>query len=226
VPSLIYDYITPPDEEKESPWFEPIDELGRVNRLAFTLENFLDARYENEKGETSYRQWVNFFLSQGYNLDEARRDPLPGEKRQPFDPLVARMTLKPFPNLYFLGSTAWDWDQDKLTDLNLTLDLSVPRSGNRRDLYRIDYIDQEGSNESLNFSIDVNLAYGFSAGVLLNRDLVTKQNVYSSYWLGYRSQCWGVKLSVDRQPGVTRFLLSVDLLGLIEDIGGRIWQVD
>jgi LPS-assembly protein len=226
MPGLIYDYRTPPDEEKESPWFEPIDVLGRVNRLAFTLENFLDARYENEKGETSYRQWVNFFLSQGYSIDEARRDTLPGEKKQPFEPLAARMTLKPFPNLYFLGSAAWDWDKDELAALNLTLDLSVPRSGNRKDLYKIDYVDREGSNESLNFLIDVNLAYGFSAGVLLNRDLVAKQNVYSSYWLGYQSQCWGVKLSVDRQPGVTRFLISFDLLGLIEDVGGKVWGLE
>jgi LPS-assembly protein len=225
-PSLIYDYRTSPDEEKESPWFEPIDELGKVNRLAFTLENFLDARYEDEKGAKSYRQWVNFFIGQGYDIDEARRDTLPGEKKQPFEPLAARMTLKPFSNLYFLGAAAWDWYENDLTDLNLTLDLSVPRSGNRKDTYRIDYVDREGSNDSLNFLIDVNLVYGFSAGVLLNRDLVAKQNVYSSYWLGYKSQCWGVKLSVDRQPGVTRFIVSFDLMGLIEDVGGRIWQVD
>jgi LPS-assembly protein len=226
MPSLIYDYRTPPDEENESPWFEPIDVLGRVNRLAFTLETFLDARNENEKGEVSYRQWTNLFLSQGYNLDEARRDPLPGEKKQPFEPLAARMTVKPFPNLYFLGGTAWNWDEGKLTDLNLTLDLSVPRSGNKKDVYRIDYVDQEGTNDSLNFLIDVNLTYGFSAGVLLNRDLVADQNVYSSYWLGYQSQCWGVKLSFERQLAVTRFLISFDLIGLIENVGGSIWQVD
>lgn len=226
MPSLVYDYRTPPDEEEQSPWFEPIDVLGRVNRLAFTLETFLDARNENEKGERSYRQWANLFLSQGYNIDEARHDPLPGEKKQPFEPLAARMTVKPFPNLYFLGSTAWDWDMDKFTFLNLTLDLSVPRSGNRKDVYRIDYVDQEGTNDSLNFLIDVNLTYGFSAGVLLNRDLVADQNVYSSYWLGYQRQCWGVKLSLEKQLAVTRFLISFDLIGLIENVGGSIWQVD
>jgi hypothetical protein len=53
-PSLIYDYRTPPDEQKESPWFDPIDVPGRVNRFSFSLENFLDARDENEKGETSH----------------------------------------------------------------------------------------------------------------------------------------------------------------------------
>jgi hypothetical protein len=74
--------------------------------------------------------------------------------------------------------------------------------------------------------LDVNLAYGFSAGGLLNRDLETERNVYSSYWLGYQSQCWGVKLSLEKQPGITRFLISFDLLGLIEDVGGKVWGLE
>jgi LPS-assembly protein len=164
-PSLIYDYRTAPDETKQSPWFDPIDELGKVNRVAFSLENFLDARSENQKGETSYRQWVNFFLSQGYNIDEARRDTLPGEEKQPFEPLAARLTLYPWPDLYFLGSGSWDWDEDKLTALNLALELSVPRSGGRKDRYKVDYLDVDGSTKSLNFLIDVNLAYGCSIGI-------------------------------------------------------------
>ena len=107
-PVLTYSYRADQDEDKASPWFEPIEEKGDVHRVAFSLENFLNARLENEAGKVSYRQWANFNITQGYNINEARRDGSAGGKKKPFEPLTAILVLKPLTSIDFLGTVEWD----------------------------------------------------------------------------------------------------------------------
>jgi LPS-assembly protein len=214
-PSLAYEYGVFPDERDESPWFNPLDqEESKVNRVVFSIENFLDARTENEEEMVSYRQLATFTLTQGYDLNEARRDEMPGEEKEALEPLLATMILRPFPGLHFLGRTEWDYEKDSLTTVDLSLDLSLPRSGGRRDRFAVDYVDVEGRNKALNFSADVHLAHGFSAGTLLNRDLDLKKSSYSTYWLEYRSQCWGVRFGAKKEDEETSLILTFHLFGL------------
>jgi len=94
---LSYNYRVPYGQGDESPWFEPVDVDGKKNSITFSLENFFDARLENKKGQVTYRQWATFNLSQEYDIDEKRRHEDPGRKREPFSPLSADFTLRPFP---------------------------------------------------------------------------------------------------------------------------------
>jgi LPS-assembly protein len=214
-PSLAYEYGVFPDEQDESPWFNPLDqEESKVSRVVFSIENLLDARMENEEGMVSYRQLATFTLTQGYDISEARRDEAPGEEKKGFEPLLATVILRPFHGLHFLGRTAWDYEKDKLTTVDLSLDLSLPRSGGRTDRFAVDYVDVEGSNRGLNFLADVHLSHGFSAGTLLNRDLDLKISSYSTYWLEYKSQCWGVRLGAKKEDEETSFMLTFHLFGL------------
>jgi LPS-assembly protein len=212
-PSLTYDYGVFPDERDESLWFNPLDRESKVNRIVFSIENLLDARMEDEKGGISYRQLASFNLSQGYNIDEARRDEASVEEDEAFEPLLATMILRPFPGLYFVGRAEWDYEMDKVTTVDLSLDLSVPRSGNRRDRYALDYVDRENGNRSLKFWADVNLSHGFSAGASISRDLDLKHSIHSGYWMEYESQCWAVEVGMEEEEVGTRFMLSVRLLG-------------
>ncbi|MBN1830718.1 MAG: LPS-assembly protein LptD [Deltaproteobacteria bacterium] len=213
-PSLTYDYGVFPDEREESLWFNPLDRDSKVNRIVFSVENLLDARMENEKGEVSYRQLVRFSLSQGYNIDEARRDKGPmEEKKEAFEPLLAAMILRPLPGLYFVGRAEWDYETDKVTTVDLSLDLSVPRSGNRRDRYALDYVKVENGNRSLKFLADVNLSHGFSAGASINRNLDLKHDIRNGFWMEYESQCWALQVGMEEEEAGTRFMLSVRLLG-------------
>ncbi len=212
-PSLTYDYGTSPDERDKSQWFSPLDRESKVNRIVLSIENLLDARMENEKGVVSYRQLARFNLSQGYSIDEARRDESPGEEKEALEPLLATMILRPFPGMYFVGRTAWDYEKDKVTTVKLSLDLSVPRSGNRKDRYALDYVDEENGKRSLKFWADVNLSHGFSAGASINRDLDLKHDIRSGYWVEYESQCWALQAGMEEEEAGTRFMLSVRLLG-------------
>jgi LPS-assembly protein len=212
-PSLTYEYGVSPEERDESLWFNPLDQTSKVNRIVFSLENLLDGRLENKKGVISYRQLATFNLSQGYNIDEARRNEAAGEENEAFEPLLATMILRPFTGLYFMGRAAWDYEEDKATAIDLSLDFSVPRSGNRSDRYALDYVDVENGSKSLKFWADINLAYGFSAGASLNRDLDLKYDIHTGCWVEYESQCWAVQVGMEEEEAGMRFMLSVRLLG-------------
>jgi LPS-assembly protein len=213
-PILSYSYLVPQDKEDESPWFEPIDAEERTNRIALSIENFLDARLENQKGDVKYRQWATLTLSQGYDIDEARRDTKPGEDRKPFEPFIASMRVQPFAGIDFLGTAEWDHYDHEITSADVSLVLTINRSGGRKDYFKFDYQFDEADQESLNYWIDVNLIHGFSAGTSLRRDLDADENVSNSYWLGYESQCWGIKLVTEFEDDETEVTLLFNLLGL------------
>lgn len=211
-PTLAYRYRVPQDPEDPKPWFEPIDSEGKVNQIILTLENFLDARLEDEKGDVTYRQWATLELEQAFDIDEARRDKDDGKKR-PFAPLTVTTTVHPFPNIDLLGFTTWDHHDQQIKSVDLSLDLAVDRSGGRKDTFQIDYQYQTDVTEAINFSADVNLAYGFSAGSSLRRELRFNQSVYDSFWLDYHSQCWGAKFIVEKENADTGVLVRFRLLG-------------
>ena len=213
-PALTYEFRVPKDEDRFRPWFEPIDVEGKINRITFSFDNLLDARSEDDKGGMTYTQWSTLSLSQGYDINEARRDEEPWREKNPFEPLVGILTLKPFPDLYLDAEARWDHEEDEMSFADTSFELSVKRSGGRKDRYKIDYIFVEGENENLNYSLDVNLLYGFSAGTSIKRDLRAGREIQSSYWLEYQSQCWAVRLTTERLDSMDSIMVLFRLTGL------------
>jgi LPS-assembly protein len=219
-PVLRYDYRVPEDDATFDPWFEPIDSVGRVNRLSLDISNFLDARREDTEGNVSYNQWGSLRFSQGYDIDEARRDENPSREKKPFDPLVGVLNLRPFSTLDVQTSARWDWDTSEIPSANISFFYTMARSGGRTDRYKVDYDTRKGGDKFLNFDIDLNLAYGYSVGGGLRRNLVLTRNVSSRFWLNYQSQCWGARLSLDEIDGNKRVFLTINLLNLGQFGGG------
>ena len=229
-PSLYYTYQRYKDNDEESPWFTPIeqDDYGTPwyrtfnettanedrNRVTFSLENFLDARMEDKKGNVTYNQWAIFRLNQGYDIYEATDE----EENQPFTPLTAELIVTPFPALDVRGSTGWDYYQNAFTQTTLSGELTVKRYGGRRDYYEINYqhhlYENADNQTNINFRTNINLTYGFSIGGSLQRDLEVEKNISSAGWVGYQGQCWGVKLGAGQESGDTTFIVAVRLVGL------------
>jgi len=218
-PTLAYTYRGFQDEDDQSPWFEPMEEEGDANLVTFAIENFLDARIEDNNGNVSYRQWAKFTLIQGYNVEEKRRDSEPDRDREPFEPLRAELTLNPFQGLNFFADVEWDHHDNEITYADLSLVLAVNRSGGRMDRFMLDYQYDIDDQKSINAWFDVNLMYGVSAGSSFERDLDLKESISNRYWLKYQRQCWGVKFIVEDENDETSFMLSFQLLGL-GDTGG------
>ena len=228
-PSIYYTYQGYNNDGGEAPWFSPIeqDDYGTPwyltfnqsernqdrNRVAFSLENFLDARMEDGKGNVAYNQWAIFRLNQGYDFQEATED---GENT-PLTPLTAELIVTPFPTLDLRGSTGWDHYENTFTQTTLSGEFTVNRYGGRHDYYEINYqYYRYGENDqaNINFRTNINLAYGFSVGGSLQRDLEVEKNISSAGWLGYQGQCWGVRLGAGKESGDTTFIVAVRLVGL------------
>lgn len=214
-PVLSYEYRDHLDEKDYRPWFEPIDEVEDINQISFSLEHYLDARLENEKGEVTYRQWATLNLTQGYDIDEARRHGGSEGKKEPFLPLSAALVATPFPDLDLRGDIQWDHYDHEIPEASLSLELFIDRSGGRRDTYKVDYLyNREDDRKALDFWLNVNLAYGFSLGSSLERDLEAGQNISNRYWLEYLSQCWGIRFAAEKEDEETSIEVVFRLLGL------------
>lgn len=215
-PELAYRYRDHRNLTEESGWFEPIDEEEDRNELTLSLENFLDARLVDANKRISYRQWVNFKLSQAFDIDEARRDTAPGEKRRPFEPLAASLLLTPHPYLSFLGDARWDYYAGRFTTATLSGQWFLPRTGSRLDSLSVDYHYRADQAESLNLRLYVNLIQGISVSASMQKDLESSEDISSGYWLHYDRQCWGVQVGAEVEDKDTKFTVSVRLLGLGE----------
>jgi LPS-assembly protein len=218
-PTLSYTFRPYQDHEADTPWFEPIDTLARYNVISLSLDNFLDLRREDEKGRPSYSQGARLRIAQGYDLDEARKEIVPGEKRKPFTPLEAKLSLTPVPALDLSARAAWDHYDHHLSSGSVLLDLCVARGEQRRDRYSIDFEYARDSAKTLNYDLAVNLLYGISIGATGKKDLEAHYNIENSYWIGYRSQCWGVRLLYEDLEEDKRTLVMFRLLG-IGEVGG------
>ena len=215
-PSLSYTFRPYQDEEEYKPWFEPVDALSRLNEISLSLVNYLDARREDEKGRPTYSQSANFSLTQGYDIDEARKDKTPGEKREPFGPLKGTLSLTPYPSLDLRANANWDHHEHYISSWGLDLDLTVERSGSRQDSYKIDFVHVRDSTKNLNYEFNINLLYGFSIGANGKRDLMIDHDIESSYWIDYQSQCWGLRLMYEDLDEDKRTMLAFRLLGIGE----------
>jgi LPS-assembly protein len=216
MPSIVYEYRVHRDEDRYKPWFEPVDAYGKINRLTLSIDNFIDVKKVDEKGNITYSQWGTLSLIQGYDMDEARRDIVPWRKREAFEPLSAILTFMPSPNLDLDAEARWDHYKNDISFADLSLEFNFERSSGKKDIYEIDYVYLDEGNKGLSYYLDVNLVHGFSAGSSLQRDLDRHHDIEKSYWLGYRSQCWGVRLIVEKFDEDSRVMLTFNLLGLGE----------
>jgi len=203
VPSLLYEYRSQKDENGYSSWFDPIDAVGKINRITLSIDNLMDAKKQDSKGNITYSQWADLNLTQGYNLDESRLTPLTGI-----------FTLMPSPDLDLNAEFHWDHYKDEISFADLSLKFNISRSEGRKDSYEIDYVNLNEGNKGLSYYLNINLVHGFSAGSSLQRDMALGHNIENSYWLEYMAQCWGTRLTVERFDEESRIMLTFRILGL------------
>jgi LPS-assembly protein len=213
-PEITYRYRGPGDMDRPSPWYEPVDQEGRLNQIVLSLKNFLDARYDrNEK--TTYHQWGYLHIDQAYSIDRAREDLPPGEKHEPLDPLTATLGIHPNSNLRGRVSAEWDHYEKTMTRTSASLDMAVDRKNGDKDYYSLDYSSNKLQNtEHLGISCDIYLRDGISVGGTLERELESRDTIIQQAWIGLEKQCWGVKFGVERVDRSIGFSVMFNLKGL------------
>jgi hypothetical protein len=160
-------------------------------------------------------------VSQGYDIVEARRSEDANIEKRPFQPLSASLTIYPVSQLDLRGSLLWDHYETQITSASTSLELSVDRAGGKTDSFVLNYLYENEGERTLDFSVNLNLLYGFSVGGSMNRNLKRNYDISKDYWIGYQSQCWGLKFVVEKEDRDTSFLVVLNLLGLGEFEQGK-----
>lgn len=216
-PTLSYSFRGIHPEEDDSPWFGPPEASQEENRVVFSLENYLDARVGVQGERVKYRQLVSLKLTQGYDIREARADSNePGQKKEPFDPLEMVLSVRPLKALDLYGTLKWDHYDQEIVSSHVSADLSIKRVGSKRDRYSVEYSYEQGGDEYLSATAQVNLWWGYSAGASVSRDLVGKSYVRRSYWVDYQGQCWGIKVALEEEKEDRRVMFFMRFTGLGE----------
>jgi len=212
-PNLIYEYRSHKDQNLYQPWYESTDEDGDLNRVAFSLDNFIDAKNVDEKGNVTYSQWATFRVMQGYDIHESRRDDNPGQKKEPFEPLSAIFTFMPFQQLDMDAEVQWDHYKGDVSYADVGLRFDFVRASGRTDIYRLDYVYNDNGNKGLTYYFNVYISRGFSIGSTLQRDIDLGHDIEKSLWVEYNSQCWGISLGVNQYDDESRIMFSFKLMG-------------
>jgi LPS-assembly protein len=212
-PSLIYNYRRFELRKGFDSLFDPLNLDGTFNQIALSLDNFLDMRKENVKREVTYGQFGRLSLIQGYNIERPTGSRVPEDETRDFLPLVAFFSISPAYPLTFQAEAEYDHYDNSISFADVSLSMSVKRSGGVKDNYTLGYQYLRDGNKSLNLGFHINLLYGFSVGASQSTNLNARENVQQRYWLDYQSQCWGVRAIGESMAGLNSFMVLFNLAG-------------
>jgi LPS-assembly protein len=213
-PSLIYNYRRYNLRKGFEPLFDPLVRDGTFNQIALSLDNLLDVRKENSKGEITYGQWGRLNVIQGYNIEKPTGSSVPASEKGDFLPLLAFLSISPGYPLTFQAEAEWDYEEEAVSYADASVEFAMKRSGGKYDTYGLDYQYLKNGNKGLNLYFHINLLHGFSVGASQSRDLRENQGVQARYYLDYQSQCWGVRIISETITGLDSFMILFRLAGL------------
>jgi LPS-assembly protein len=213
-PSLIYNYRRYNLRNGFEPLVDPLNPDGTFDQIALSLDNLLDMRKENSKGEVNYGQWGRLNLIQGYNIERPTGSGVPEAEKRDFLPLLGFLSISPAYPLTFQAEAEWDYYEQAVSYADVSLELSIKRSGGKYDTYGVDYKYLTNGTKGLYVSFHINLLDGLSVGASQARDFTQGVGVQEQYYLDYQSQCWGVRLVRNSSAGLESFMVLFTVAGL------------
>ena len=220
------EYRYRPDEDQDAlPYFDYLDRRGAENLLELALVNRWTARLRQDEGAPYYHEFLQIRLAQAYDLDEQRREVLPGdERRRPWGLFRTEVVLHPTRRSFI--------DLDALFDVNtggLTVDRRVEQfnaragytddAGNR---LRLGYYYSGEEEKYLHGNIEMSLLNPLFLGFTQRFDFRDEKSLERSLRAEYRSECWSVALTLTERPDEKSFLVSFALggFGQLAEMGG------
>jgi lipopolysaccharide assembly outer membrane protein LptD (OstA) len=129
--------------------------------------------------------------------------------------------FNPIQSLELKGDMLWDHQRDRVTKSAISASVPFKAFGQRQDSVQLSYQSEREIIRTISLNLYLSLPYGFQTGTSWSRDLKANENVNASYWLGYKHQCYGIKLVVDTAQKTTQWGIFIELLG-IGELGGKL----
>ncbi len=176
-------------------WYDPLREDNNIHCISLLIRQTLDHKLKNR-----YHQIATLWLEQGYNLNHDETE---------FLPLSIILTLNTSKYVSLYSKTLYDHDTDRVKWAFTSIDISLPQI--EADL-RYHYRREESKDLSLDLTIEP--LSGISAGMNIRKELYWDEDLSSSYFIRYESQCWAVQISWSKLDDAKSVMFNFDLRGL------------
>lgn len=189
---------------------------GEQNAVAWSLTNTFTAKLKDEKGASSYLEFLRLKLFQMYDINEAKKgmESITAERR-PLSDIGIEFDLAPHKYLSFAARNYYSiyngWKQTNY-DLNI--------SDWRGDKLTVGYRYTLNSIEEINVSLMAMITKNIEGIIVSRRDQFNSRTVENTVGVVYRSQCWALGFEFTRTDTLDnktddRFLVKLSLSGLI-----------
>jgi len=214
IPSVELSYYHYKVGDLKYPWFDQTQLLDMGKALLFRMENSFTGKVSNAP---SYRRIASLVVEQGLILDPGTES---SGKKGDLSPLSLGLVFEPVRPLEVKGDLRWDHQASEIESSSLSANIPFKVFGTKENVVSLTYVSELEKVKTISFDLSMNLPYGIIFGSSLNRDMRANEAVNSSYYLGYKHQCYGLKFVLDTSRGSTQWGLFVELLG-IGQFGGK-----
>jgi LPS-assembly protein len=207
-------YLFVPDEPQDDlPLFDGLDRIEHANLLSYGITNRFTVRYVSETGTPQYHEYLNARLSQEFDIEESRRDPLdPTDSRRPFSSLRLELIARPNDSSFLDIDARYDPNRDvrEFTMFNATGGVR-DEDGNA---LKLDYRYTRNSNHYLSGEIELGWLDPVYLRYLQRYDFRDQANLEQVVDLEYRAQCWSLSLVYRDRLEDSEYLVTFALSGI------------
>lgn len=211
-PDLKYRFV-PDQSEDELPFFDELDRIEPANLISYGVTNRFTYRRSDDTGVPSYHEFLYTRLSQEFDIEESRRNPLdPADSSRPFSSIRLELIARPDELTYLDIDARYDPNPG---DRGLTMFNSVAGvSDATGNTLKLDYRYTRDSNHYLSGNVELAWFEPVYLGYLQRYDFRDEANLEQVIDLEYRAQCWSLSLSYRDRLEDREYLVTFSLSGI------------
>jgi LPS-assembly protein len=215
-PEVVYEYVPSVDQD-ELPFFDSLDRIPSIDRVTYSLTNFLSARTESGKGKVSYLDALRLKLSQSYSFDtpETLENGEIVKQNHRLSDIGLETDVTPGRYVSLTYKTQWSPYDANFTSHEVYATLSDSRGDSLSGTYRKrEPLEQNTPVNEVDAGLTVQLTEGLTFFIRRDYSFILNQNIENDYRITLTRQCWGVRMDYVDKPEDKRFSVQFTLTGI------------
>jgi len=215
VPMIEYSYI-PDSDQSQFPDFDEVDRIDNRNFMAFSMTHFFTSKRVVMKPagappDVLYNMFGRVMIEQPYAFASTE------DTDDAWQPLFMELDFTPINLITLHADAEWSHRRDAFESGSLSFRVADPRG----DLFRVDYRYNREINKSVYFETVIPITYWLDLYGDYERNLMDNQDIEKRIGALYKSGCWSVDFSFQKEESDKKYGVLVNLYGLGEIGKGR-----
>ncbi len=191
-PEISYTYI-PRVNQNDLPFFDVLDRIDYTNAVTYGLTNTVSGKILQTGGGYTIRELVRFTVSQSYSFGEPFWMEAKSGRDRYFSDIEAELWLNPSQYINVRGDLQYNPYKRYLDGFNVFTALSDRRG----DALGLEYRYSRDEVENINFNLIVRIQDWLDLFSTYSYNIFDERRISSVYGLEFRSQCWGIRFSIE-----------------------------